>query len=110
MYCTKGVANFRRNHDVIRGGGRAGRRVARRWSSEEVPPSSPRDMRLWVARLRPGLGRRPTSHRVLSLLAVHPYVHRGISYESQLGNSGRYVAGKRQRLRRSLRLCCWLVL
>lgn len=94
IICTKGFANLRWDHDAVRNLGGASRRVAWRVASQEVP-----EIASYHLRRRPTgfCARLDASNHLVSirlLRALHPYVRGSASFESQLGNSGRYVAGK----------------
>lgn len=94
--CTKGVANLRRDHDGVGVGGRAAGRVAGRVVREALPARAPRHLRRRPAPLRARHDTRLARYRMLFLRPLRPHVHWRSRFESQLGNSGRYVAGKRR--------------
>lgn len=94
IICTKGIANLRRDNDAVWTVGRAGGRVARHVASQEVPAIASDHLRRRPPRLSSRHDARNRAHRRLFLRALRPYVRRGTCFESQLGNSSRYVAGK----------------
>lgn len=95
VVCTKGVANIRRDHDGGGAAGRAAGRVAGHGAAEALPARAPRHLRPGPARVRARHDARHRAHAGVLLRALHPYVYWRSRFESQLGNSSRYVAGKR---------------
>lgn len=91
---AKGVAGVRRDYDGVGAGGRAAGRVAGRGAGAALPARAPAHLRRGAARVRAGDGARHAPHTVLFLRAVRLHVHWRSRFESQLGYSCRYVAGK----------------
>lgn len=94
--CTKGVASLRRGHDAVGAAGRAAGLVAGHVAGEALPARAPHHLRRGAAGVRARHDLRFTLRRRKLLRALHPHVHCRSRFESQLGNSGRYVAGKRR--------------
>lgn len=92
--CTKGCPHLWRGDHALGNHRRAAGLVAGHWAGEALPPRPPDHLRSRPADIRP---RFDPCHRALGgilLSDIRPNIRRGGRFESQLGNSGRYVAGK----------------
>lgn len=96
LCCTKGVASVRADHDGVGAAGRAAGRVAGRGAGEALPARAPRAVRRRPAAVGARHDARHGAHRNLRLRALRLILSRRNLFESQLGNSGRYIAGKKR--------------
>lgn len=100
ILCTKGVANLRRDHDGVGAAGRGAGLGAGHDAGEAVPARAPHHLRRGAARVRSRPRARPHPSARIFPPHLHPYIYCRNRFESQLGNSGRYVHGKSCPLRK----------